>query len=491
MVRMTPEPPVPHHPLGLRPAAPPERQWLRGWRGLALLGGLALACAAVCLVGVLLAALSRVPAASVTVVLGDSAFQAETRAATVAGLLVELNLPVREGDALFPAPDTPVTPGMIVRLERSRPITLTVDGVTQTVNTLFNNPLDILKEAGIVVGADDRVLVDGTPASPLEMLVWPVPATRITVRRAMALTLIEDDQRRILRTTAETVGEALFEAGVTLYLADAITPGLNTPIVRDMVVTIRRSRPVTIVADGVTLETRAQGSLVADALASAGIALSGLDYTIPAERSPLRPGMVVRVIRVTEEVAAEQQPIPFQTLYQADPSLELDQRAVLQEGQNGILQTNVRIRYENGVEVRRTPESESVVRPPTDRVVAFGTGIVVRTVETPDGPREYWRRIRMYATSYHPAALDGDDVTATGRKLTKGIIASDPTILPYGTQVFVPGYGVGLIADTGGPRRRLWVDLGYDDANYVPWSRWVDVYVLTPVSETINYRLPE
>ncbi len=487
---MTAEPPPASTPI-VSPAPASSGRLLRSWRGLALASALTLVCALLCLGGLLLAALSQLPSTPVTVIVGDSAFQAETRAATVAGLLLELNLPVHEGDALSPAPDTPLTPGMIVRLERARLVTLVVDGVKQTVQTLFTNPLDILRAAGIAVGADDRVLVDGTPASPMQLLVWPVPASRITIRRATPLTLIDDGQRRVLTTTAETVGEALFEAGVALYLADSITPALNAPVVRDMVVTIRRSRPVTITADGVTLETRAQGGLVADALASAGIILNGLDYSIPAERSPLRPGMLVRVIRVTEDVAAEQRAIPFETVYQADPNLELDQRAVLQEGQNGILQTNVRIRYENGIEVRRTPESETVIRPPVNRIVAYGTRIIVRTVETPDGPREYWRRLRMYATSYHPAALGGDDTTATGRKLTKGIIASDPAVLPYGTQVFVPGYGVGLIADTSGPRRRLWVDLGYDDASYVPWSRWVDVYVLMPVPDNIPYQLPE
>jgi hypothetical protein len=31
--------------------------------------------------------------------------------------------------------------------------------------------------------------------------------------------------------------------------------------------------------------------------------------------------------------------------------------------------------------------------------------------------------------------------------------------------------------------------LGYDDDNLVLWYRWVDVYLLTPVPERINYIL--
>jgi hypothetical protein len=34
------------------------------------------------------------------------------------------------------------------------------------------------------------------------------------------------------------------------------------------------------------------------------------------------------------------------------------------------------------------------------------------------------------------------------------------------------------------------VDLGYSDADFVGWSRWVDVYLLLPVPESVDYLLP-
>jgi 3D (Asp-Asp-Asp) domain-containing protein len=186
--------------------------------------------------------------------------------------------------------------------------------------------------------------------------------------------------------------------------------------------------------------------------------------------------MIIRVIRVTEQVIAEQTMIRFETVYQADSNLELDQRKVTQEGQNGIQQTNIRVRYENGVEISRNQENSSIAKQPLNRLIAYGTNIVLRTVNTPDGPKEYWRKIRMYATSYHPSALGGDDVTATGRKLVKGVVGIDPKLIRYGTELYVEGYGVGVAADTGAPRSyRLWIDLGYDDASWINWHRYVDV----------------
>jgi hypothetical protein len=49
---------------------------------------------------------------------------------------------------------------------------------------------------------------------------------------------------------------------------------------------------------------------------------------------------------------------------------------------------------------------------------------------------------------------------------------------------------VGTIADTGGgiPGRK-WIDLGYEDDDYVSWHNWVTVYFLTPVPEYIPYIL--
>jgi resuscitation-promoting factor RpfB len=324
------------------------------------------------------------------------------------------------------------------------------------------------------------------------MLVWPVPVTQISVRRAVTVVIEQDGQESSIKTASETVGEALFEANITLYLADTMTPEINTPITADMRINIRRSSPISIVADGITLETRAQGSTVGDGLAGAGVVLMGLDYSIPAEDNPLQPGIVIRVIRVTEQVIQEQEIIPFETVYQGDAALELDQITTAQEGQNGIEKINLRVRYENGIEVSRKEESRTLAVEPINRVIAFGTNIVLRTVDTPEGPREYWRRIRVYATSYHPAALGGDNITATGRVLTKGIVGIDPTVIPYGTQLFVPGYGIGVAADTGGPRStRLWIDLGYDDENWVSWSKQVDIYLLTPVPTEIDYILPD
>lgn len=429
---------------------------------------------------------------TVTIIINNETYQRETNAQTVRALLNELAVTLLPEDTLSVNLNDSLHEGMLVHIRRARQVSITVDDTTRKIHTNFDNPLDILKNAGVQFDADDLIFVDGTQTTVSQLVVWPVPAQQIIVRKAVTLTLDDDGTRTVFKTTAPTLGEALFQAGVTLYLGDMITPDASTPLENSLTVSIQRSRPITIMADGVSIETRTQGSTVSAALAESGIALMGLDYALPDENNPVVPGMSIRVIRANEALITEQESLPFETVYQADPNLEIDQRTVVQEGQTGLREMHTRVRYENGIEISRTLEKAVVVREPRSRIVTYGTMIVTRSIDTPDGPREYWRKFRMIATSYHPAALGGDDITATGRKLTKGIVAVDPGIISYGTQVFVAGYGVGLAADTGGPRStRYWIDLGYDDSNYVSWARWVDVYLLTPIPDRINYLLPQ
>lgn len=467
----------------------------RRWARYLPLGILAAVAGLMLLAIVAVGVLALLPLAQtekmITVIMNGQTQMATTRAPTVAALLDELRISLLEGDTVSPALTSRLTPNLIVRVTRARSITLTVDGQSQVYRTSLTNPAEILESASLTVGPHDILEVDGTRIHPTQLQNWPVPVMRINLRRTVPVTVVDGDTTLQIETTSRTVGEALFEAGLTLYVSDEVTPDLNAPVGAGMTVTIDRARPVVIIADGTTIETRVRGQTIADALADAGLALVGQDYTIPAETEPVVPGSYVRVIRVKEDLLTEESTEPFETIFQPDASLEIDQRQTVQAGQNGITRTTIRVRYENDVEVSREPVDTTVVQEAQDQVIAYGTNIVLRTIDTPDGPRQYWRRMRMYATSYHPAALGGDSTTAIGETLRKGIVASRPDLIKYRSEVYVPGYGVGMMADTGPIYRPMFIDLGYSDDDFVSWSRWVDVYLLAPVPDEIQYLLPE
>lgn len=49
--------------------------------------------------------------------------------------------------------------------------------------------------------------------------------------------------------------------------------------------------------------------------------------------------------------------------------------------------------------------------------------------------------------------------TATGVSVRRGIIAVDPRVIPLGTRIYVPGYGMGIAADTGSAVKGNTVDV--------------------------------
>ena len=114
--------------------------------------------------------------------------------------------------------------------------------------------------------------------------------------------------------------------------------------------------------------------------------------------------MTVQVMRVREESLVESEGIPFDTVWQADPTMEIDDHQVVQAGVEGVKKRSILIRYENGREVRRTVDREWVDAVPNTKVINYGTKLVHHDLTLPDGTSvTYWRKLRIHATSYTAA----------------------------------------------------------------------------------------
>jgi 3D (Asp-Asp-Asp) domain-containing protein len=62
--------------------------------------------------------------------------------------------------------------------------------------------------------------------------------------------------------------------------------------------------------------------------------------------------------------------------------------------------------------------------------------------------------------------------TATGIPVGWGVVAVDPSVIPLGTRMFVPGYGEGVAADTGSGVRGAMIDLWFPTcAQALQWGR--------------------
>jgi hypothetical protein len=184
------------------------------------------------------------------------------------------------------------------------------------------------------------------------------------------------------------------------------------------------------------------------------------------------------------------------------PDLQVGQKETIQPGVNGIAMVRTRIRYEDGKEVSRKTESKIVMREPQTRIVQSGEKIVLAPVGG-KVPYDYWLETQMYATVYSPCASGTGGCsygTASGARAGQGIVAVDYSIYGYlaGMQVYIPGYGVATIGDTGGGpviesalgvARTKWIDLGFNEGEMRDMTGWVTVYFLAPAPAEIPYFL--
>jgi 3D (Asp-Asp-Asp) domain-containing protein/peptidoglycan hydrolase CwlO-like protein len=94
----------------------------------------------------------------------------------------------------------------------------------------------------------------------------------------------------------------------------------------------------------------------------------------------------------------------------------------------------------------------SVPPAPVDSVA----GVTPTTPEAAPPPPRPGGTMTVYATGY---CLTG--TTATGLPVGPGIVATDPSVIPLGTRLTIPGYGEGVAADTGrgiqGRRIDVWI----------------------------------
>jgi 3D (Asp-Asp-Asp) domain-containing protein len=84
------------------------------------------------------------------------------------------------------------------------------------------------------------------------------------------------------------------------------------------------------------------------------------------------------------------------------------------------------------------------------------------TASAPPGKRQ----LTVSATCY-----DLSGRTATGMPVGEGVVAVDPTVIPLGTKMYVPGYGNGVAADVGGGIKGDIIDLWMTPSQCAAWGR--------------------
>lgn len=462
----------------------------------------------------------RTTARPVVVTVDGYTESVRTHRYTLDALLLDLGLTLDAADQISIAPsaaplavaledgldDVRVTRGMELTIRRTPSYRLLVDGRDQFFASWGETPQQVLEDAGMAVSRHDEVLLNGEPWPWRDALPAPVKTSRprtydfgydwnavqsqptqLRIHRAIPISVNDGRVPFEVFTTAQTVGEALRQARITIFLGDEVQPSLGSPVSTGLAIFITRSVPVSLSVDGREINTRSQARTVGDALTEMSIGLSGLDQVTPALDTELFDDLEIAITRVREDVEVTEEIVPYETAFVPDGEILIDNQELINSGAEGITRHRTRVRYEDGVETERTLEDSWVAQAPDQRVIAYGTRIVPNTIVTSDGVEiTYWRRIRMQTSSYSAGTAGVSPTesyygfTYTGDVMRKGIVAVDPSVIPLRSQVYVPNYGYGDALDTGSAIRARRIDLGYDDDNLVLWSGWSDVYLIWP-----------
>ncbi len=380
-----------------------------------------------------------------------------------------------------------------------REVTIFDGDLTLTVTSSEQTALLILSEAGITAQPNDRALVNGIPHA-LNESISIAGNLQLQLRRAVNVTLVTSQGEQTIQTSALTVADALKENGIAVGMYDEVTPLLSAPITESLTIRLMPARELTVASAGALINIRANAGTVGEALAEAGIPLMGLDTSSPAENEPLPADGQIQVTRVSESILVELQSIPFTTEATESADVAFGTQEILQNGINGVAMVRTRVRYENGAEVSRAEEERTILQEPVTQLVANGSKIVLSPVGG-EAPYQYWYATQMYASWYSPCNSGTGSCsygTASGARAGYGVVAVDYSIYSYlaGMRVYIPGYGLATIGDTGGGpiietafgvARTQWIDLGYDDNNIGALSGWVTVYFLEPAPAEIPY----
>jgi uncharacterized protein YabE (DUF348 family)/3D (Asp-Asp-Asp) domain-containing protein len=290
-----------------------------------------------------------------------------------------------------------------------------------------------------------------------------------------SITIVVDGRAATYRTQAEDVASLLSEAGIGLADRDLVNPAPDAPLEDGDTIVVRHAVPVTLVLGHERLQLRVIGSRVSDALVAAGLDPTSGMQVAPEIGAPLSPGMTIIATDVFVRLVQQELPIAPKSRVVVDPTMPINTHRVVNRGTPGKLLRVLETLVTGGKEGGRVLKAERVVRQPQDVVIAVGSKsdftVAARDGLGPEAAASLpapaaGRRLAVLATAYHPLdnALEGGFHAATGARLGYGIIAVDPDVIPLGTRLYVPGYGYGIAADTGGAIKGEHIDLCFDTA---------------------------
>ena len=321
------------------------------------------------------------------------------------------------------------------------------NGKEYTVTTEEIQPIEILNEANITLGANDKLNIAGFEAGEGGIIV---------VDRLNTVYIKYDEIITAYNVYADTVAEAFSEIGVNTENCQ-IDYSPSARVENGMIINVAGAKTVILNADSTSSSISAIGSTVADVISLAGISLDGDDYVEPSLDTAIEDGMEITVYRVMVKTETRKETIKFSTETKQNSDMDTGTSEIEVAGQNGEKQVEYRVTYINGREASKEELSSTVTKEPVTEVKVVGTkqgSVEPNGVQSANG-YSVGQTIKGKYTHYCSCAKccgKSNGVTASGKKVYTGM--PNPYYvacnwLPLGSVISVNGTNY-TVVDRGG-----------------------------------------
>lgn len=189
--------------------------------------------------------------------------------------------------------------------------------------------------------------------------------------------------------------------------------------------------------------------------------------------------MTIRIGNVSRKKVTEDDVVSYVVETIPDESLGQGEETIIQEGKNGRKKVTFNIVSLDGEVVGKEHISSELIQEMQPLVRKVGTA---ETVEINTGEITKYKGVfAMEATAYLPTDGNGEGITKMGTIARYGVVAVDPRVIPLGTRLFIPGYGIAVAEDTGGDILGNRIDLCMEEytACMTFGRRMIPVYILS------------
>lgn len=307
--------------------------------------------------------------------------------------------------------------------------------------------------------------------------------------------LVIDDKWYVYKTAEKTVGEFLKKEGIKLHKEDIIDTDLDKEITGEIFIKINKAETVVFIVDGEKSFTYTTNEPVLGNVLRLFEKEQNKKYYLndgQSSASAIHEGMKIKISSYTEKINKIVEKIPFETKIVENKNLYVGEEKISTKGEEGIKEVLVKETYKKDKIVEKDVMSIQTVKEPITQVIQKGTKKKPekkKKVNTGKGEFSYSKVLNMKSSAYTAGyestgkvpGQKGYGVTASGLKAQKGIVAVDTNVIPFGTKLYVEGYGYAMAGDKGSAIKGNKIDVFFDKYNdAINWGvRNVKVYVLS------------